>query len=80
MNANRINSLDFINQAEVGYKRGFENGSLYATIFYAKTIEEGGFEATTNTIIENDLCALAFVRFVYVLVNQGELYSPGNKK
>ncbi|NNF85892.1 MAG: TonB-dependent receptor [Winogradskyella sp.] len=52
--SNGVNALDFINQAEVGYKRGFENGALYATLFYAKTIEEGGFEATTNTIIEND--------------------------
>lgn len=50
----KINALDFINQAEVGYKRGFENGSLYATLFYAKTIEQGGFEATSNSIIDND--------------------------
>ncbi|WP_179021122.1 TonB-dependent receptor [Winogradskyella forsetii] len=54
----RINALDFINQAEVGYKRGFENGSLYATLFYAKTTEEGGFEATSNSIIENDYKSL----------------------
>ncbi|MFL1895219.1 TonB-dependent receptor [Aquimarina sp. 2-A2] len=49
-----INSLDFINQLEAGYKRGFENGALYATVFHAKTSEEGGFEATSNSIIEND--------------------------
>ncbi|WP_323789267.1 TonB-dependent receptor [Psychroserpens sp.] len=53
-NSDRINALDFINQAEIGYKRGFEKGSLYATLFYAKTVEEGGFEATSNSIIEND--------------------------
>lgn len=53
-NSDRINALDFINQAEVGYKRGFDNGALYATLFYAKTTEEGGFEATSNSIIEND--------------------------
>lgn len=53
-NSDRINALDFINQAEIGYKKGFKNGSLYATLFSAKTIEEGGFEATSNTIIEND--------------------------
>ncbi|MCB0382183.1 MAG: TonB-dependent receptor [Psychroserpens sp.] len=53
-NSDRINALDFINQAEVGYKRGFEKGSLYATLFFAKTVEEGGFEATSNSIIEND--------------------------
>lgn len=54
----KINALDFINQAEIGYKRGFENGSLYATFFYAKTSEEGGFEATSNSIIENDYKSL----------------------
>lgn len=53
-NSDRINALDFINQAEIGYKRGFEKGSIYATFFYAKTVEEGGFEATSNSIIEND--------------------------
>ncbi|PNQ74022.1 TonB-dependent receptor [Hanstruepera neustonica] len=50
----RINALDFIDQAELGYKRGFANGAIYATAFYAKTREEGGFEATSNSIIEND--------------------------
>lgn len=57
-NSDRINALDFINQAEIGYKQGFENGSLYATFFYAKTSEEGGFEATSNSIIENDYKSL----------------------
>lgn len=52
--SDKINALDFINQGEIGYKRGFEKGSLYATLFFAKTIEEGGFEATSNSIIEND--------------------------
>ena len=52
--SNRINALDFITQAEFGYKRGFEKGSLYATLFFANTKEEGGFEATSNSIIEND--------------------------
>lgn len=54
LDGDRINALDFINQAELGYKRGFENGAIYATAFYAKTEEEGGFEASTNSIIEND--------------------------
>jgi len=54
LDGDKINALDFINQAEVGYKRGFDNGALYATLFYAKTTEEGGFEATSNSIIEND--------------------------
>ncbi len=51
---NKINSLDFIDQAELGYKRGFDNGALYATAFYAKTAEQGGFEATSNSIIKNN--------------------------
>lgn len=58
LDGDRINALDFINQAEVGYKRGFDNGALYATFFYAKTTEEGGFEATSNSIIENDYSSL----------------------
>lgn len=53
-NSSRINALDFITQAEFGYKRGFENGTLNATVFFANTKEEGGFEATSNSIIEND--------------------------
>ena len=58
LDGNQINALDFINQAEIGYKRGFNNGALYATLFYAKTIEEGGFEVTSNSIIENDYRSL----------------------
>lgn len=54
LDGDKINALDFISQAEVGYKRGFDKGALYATLFYAKTSEEGGFEATSNSIIEND--------------------------
>ncbi|MGC6415354.1 MAG: TonB-dependent receptor [Bacteroidia bacterium] len=53
-NSDQINALDFITQAELGYKKGFDRGSLYATLFFANTTEEGGFEATSNTIIEND--------------------------
>lgn len=58
LDGDKINALDFINQAEVGYKRGLDNGALFATIFYAKTIEEGGFEATSNSIIENDYSSI----------------------
>lgn len=54
LNGDNINSLDFISQAEFGYKKGFDKGAVYATAFYAKTSEEGGFEATSNSIIEND--------------------------
>jgi len=53
-NGDRINALDFISQTEVGYKQKFERGVLYATFFSAITNEEGGFEATSNSIIEND--------------------------
>ena len=49
-----VNALDFLSQAELGYKQGFKNGTLYATAFYSKTTEEGGFEASTQEIIEND--------------------------
>lgn len=69
-NSNRINALDFINQAEIGYKRGFAKGALYATLFYAKTIEEGGFEATSNSIIENDYKSLGVeIEGIYRLNN-----------
>jgi len=54
LDGDKINAKDFIDQAELGYKRKFDKGALYATAFYAKTTEEGGFEATSNSIIEND--------------------------
>ncbi|MFV0566348.1 MAG: TonB-dependent receptor [Flavobacteriaceae bacterium] len=54
LDGDKINALDFMNQAEVGYKLGLNNGAIYATAFYAKTSEEGGYEATSNSIIEND--------------------------
>lgn len=53
-NSDAINALDFISQAEIGYKKSFNNGAIYATLFSATTTEEGGFEATSNSIIEND--------------------------
>jgi len=52
------NPKDMIDQAELGYKSKFSNGGLYATAFYAKTTEEGGFEATTQKVIENDYNAM----------------------
>lgn len=54
----KIPAKDFINQAELGYKQKFDKGAVYATAFYAKTTEEGGFEATSNSIIENDYKSL----------------------
>jgi outer membrane receptor protein involved in Fe transport len=53
-----LNAKDLIDQAELGYKYRFSNGGLFLTGFYAKTTEEGGFEATTQKIIENDYSAL----------------------
>lgn len=58
LDGDKINAKDFIDQAEVGYKQKFEKGAVYATAFYAKTTEEGGFEATSNSIIENDYRSL----------------------
>ncbi|MBU0476125.1 MAG: TonB-dependent receptor [Bacteroidetes bacterium] len=49
---------DMIQQGEIGYKQNFTNGALFVTGFYAKTKEEGGFEATTQKIIENDYTAM----------------------
>ncbi|ALM22185.1 TonB-dependent receptor [Nonlabens sp. MIC269] len=54
-NSDRINALDFLNQAEVGYKQGFDNGAIYITGFYSSTTEQAGFEATNpDLIIDND--------------------------
>lgn len=54
LDGDRINSLDYLAQAELGYKRKFNKGYVYATFFTSTTTEEGGFEATSNSIIEND--------------------------
>lgn len=48
------NPKDLIDQAELGWKQKFKNGGLFITGFYAATTEEGGFEATTQQVIEND--------------------------
>jgi outer membrane receptor protein involved in Fe transport len=49
-----LNAKDMIDQAELGYKHMFKNGGLFVTGFMANTTEEGGFEATTQKVIEND--------------------------
>jgi outer membrane receptor protein involved in Fe transport len=54
MDGSKINALDFLTQSEVGFKQKFSKGYLYATAFQAKTDEQGGFEATTQTIIQNN--------------------------
>ena len=58
MDGDRMNSLDFLNQAEIGYKRKFTKGYVYATFFSSKTNEQGGYEATSNSIIDNDYKSL----------------------
>lgn len=52
------NPKDIIDQAELGWKQKFETGGLFVTAFYAGTTEEGGFEASTQKVIENDYKAL----------------------
>jgi len=52
------NPKDVILQGELGWKQKFKTGGLFVTAFYAGTTEEGGFEATTQTVIENDYTAL----------------------
>src|SRR5574343_115587 len=54
LDGDKINSLDYLAQAEFGYKRKFSKGYLYATLFSSATTEEGGFEASSNSIIDND--------------------------
>lgn len=54
LDGNKINALDFLTQAELGYKLKFPKGYLYGTAFHSKTDEQGGYEATSNSIIKNN--------------------------
>jgi outer membrane receptor protein involved in Fe transport len=47
-------TYDEISQAEVGYKLRHKKGGLFVTGFYANVNEQGGYEATTQKVIEND--------------------------
>ncbi len=58
LDGNKINALDFLTQAEIGYKQKFSKGYFYATAFHSKTDEQGGFEATSNSIIKNNYKSL----------------------
>jgi outer membrane receptor protein involved in Fe transport len=58
LDGDKINARDFLAQLEIGYKRKFSNGYLFLTAFQSATNEEGGFEATSNRIIENDYKSL----------------------
>ncbi|MDA8930762.1 MAG: TonB-dependent receptor [Bacteroidia bacterium] len=51
------NPKDMIDQAELGWKQRFKQGGIFVTAFYAGTTEEGGFEASTQKVIENDYTA-----------------------
>jgi len=48
------NPFDTLFQGELGYKQQFQTGGLFLTGFYANTTEQGGFEATTQEVIDND--------------------------
>lgn len=54
LDGDKINALDFLTQAELGYKLKFPKGYAYATAFHSKTDEQGGYEATSNSIIQNN--------------------------
>ena len=58
LDGDKINARDFLAQLEIGYKRKFSNGYVFLTAFQSTTNEEGGFEATSNRIIENDYKSL----------------------
>jgi outer membrane receptor protein involved in Fe transport len=45
---------DQLTQIELGYKRNFNQGGLFVTAFYGRVKEAGGFEATTQRVIENN--------------------------
>ena len=51
LNGDLINSLDYLAQAELGYKHKFSRGYVYGTFFYAKTDEQSGFEATNPSML-----------------------------
>lgn len=58
LDGDKIYALDFLQQTEIGYKQKFNNGYFYATAFHSKTDEEGGYEATSNSIIKNNYKSL----------------------
>ncbi|HQF47917.1 MAG TPA: TonB-dependent receptor [Flavobacterium alvei] len=54
LDGSKINALDFLTQAELGYKLKFPKGYAYATAFHSKTDEQAGYEASTNSFIKNN--------------------------
>ncbi|WP_207423089.1 TonB-dependent receptor [Desertivirga brevis] len=49
-----VGVVDDIKQAELGYKYKYNKGGVFLTGFYANVNENGGLEATTQRVIEND--------------------------
>ncbi|MBC8035226.1 MAG: TonB-dependent receptor [Chitinophagaceae bacterium] len=45
---------DKIEQAELGFKSNLKNVGIFVTGFYADINEEGGYEATTQKVVENN--------------------------
>ena len=54
LDGKKINALDFLTQAELGYKQKFSKGYVFATLFQAKTDEQVGFEATQPTVLKKN--------------------------
>lgn len=54
LDGSKINSLDYLTQAEVGYKQKFAKGYVYGTLFSAQTDEQAGYEASTNSFKQNN--------------------------
>jgi outer membrane receptor protein involved in Fe transport len=46
-----INALDYLSQAELGHKVKFPKGYVYSTLFYSKTDEQSGFEASNPSVL-----------------------------
>ena len=75
LNGDLINSLDYLSQAELGYKHKFSGGYVYGTFFYAKTDEQSGFEATNpSMVIQNNYKSLGLeVESAYNVSNNVDL-------
>ena len=75
LNGDLINSLDYLAQAELGYKHKYSKGYVYGTFFYAKTDEQSGFEATNPSMLtQNNYKSLGLeVESAYNLSNNIDL-------
>ena len=51
LDGNLINALDYLSQAELGHKVKFPKGYVYSTLFYSKTDEQSGFEASNPSVL-----------------------------